>query len=140
MNAEWGLPTTSPQAAYCWGARAIYRLNYEEVTIDIPGDRQAWEGAHTKETRLALSTWINSKAMSHLKRKLSKLGIGISSEELVTIEGDGFRLSASPKKSHGYLYLVAEPFSDAQEPLGPAEEPKRNPPKNARRKYGTKNA
>jgi hypothetical protein len=135
MKADWGLPTTDPQASYCWGARAIYRLNYEEVTIDIPWDRQAWDGEHSKETRLALSTWINSKAMNQLKKKLSKLGIGGSSEELISIEGDGFRLSASPKASHGYLYLVAEPCLSATECLVPLEDPQRNPPKNARRKY-----
>lgn len=135
MKAAWGLPTKDPNAKFCWGARAIYKMNFEEVTIDIPWDRQDWEGEHTKEERLALSTWINTRAMNHLKIHLSKRGIGISSDQYVSIDGDGFHLCASPKASHGHLYIVAEPCAESTTVLEPIPEPQRKKPKNARRSY-----
>jgi hypothetical protein len=134
MKAEWGLETKDPNAKFCWGARAIYKLNFEEVLIDILHDRQSWAGEHTTKDRISLSTWLNTKALNHLKVKLAKRGIGSASSESESIEGDGFCLCASPRASYGYLYLVAEPCT-VTTPLVEIEEPKRKLPKNARRSY-----
>jgi len=94
--------------------------------IDIVWDRQGWGGEHTFEERNRLSNWWN-RARDVLEARLRELGVDGSSEEVVTVAGDGYRCSACPRRSFGYLYLVVEPDPSATEPLRlpPKDKPKR---------------
>lgn len=74
----------------------------------------------------ALCRWLNEKAKPALMAKLDRRGINGASEERVRVAGDGYRLTASPLRSYGYLYMVAEPDPRATAPL-PEQEEARHP-------------
>jgi hypothetical protein len=113
-------PDGIPGAA--WGARAIYRLKRERVyrngrpakngaqrtvaEIDLVWDRQSWQGGSNRE-RDALKGWINRRGLVALRRACAKAYLAGNSDELVTVERDGYVITASPKRSHGYLYIGA---------------------------------
>lgn len=119
---EWGgtVPSAAPVA---WGARAIYKIGSVEVrftkagkrlkrprevteaTIDILWDRQSWHGEPA--ACKALSAWLNKKALPALRRECVARYITGDSDERVEIDGDGYKLVASPRESYGYLYITA---------------------------------
>lgn len=126
----WGLTGVLPDGtSLAWGARAIYSLcmvdrplgrapksrrsriasvSYE-ASIDLVWDRQGFSsGPHvTPDEYRALGTWIDTKAIPALKRLCQ--GQMITTDEDITIEyaSGGYKIVASPRASHGYLYITA---------------------------------
>ena len=77
--------------------------------IDIPYDRYGWAGESSLDERKALVKWLNSKGMKALEKLLAKECVGGDQNMRVEVSGEGFKLSANPNASFGYLYLVCEP-------------------------------
>lgn len=120
---EWGLRAPEGYNGVRWGARAIFNtrgefqtvkkgrkhIRYERVyvprcDIDIPWDRQSLTGG-TDAERKALADWVNESGMAALKKELVKQSIDNTCDATVTVRGKGYVLSASPRGSHGYLYI-----------------------------------
>jgi hypothetical protein len=120
MDASWGLPTVG-EPTYCWGARAIWSAGR---MLDILWDRQGWAGTSTEAERKALADWFNDKGRPAMDRALDAAGIDGSSAERVTVAGDGYRLTGSPRGSCGYCYLVCEPDPTAMGTVALPRKPK----------------
>jgi len=101
LNPGWGLKP-EPGAIVAWGARAIYK-SYP-VDVDLLGDRMGMAGGN-KVDRRCLADWINKVGLKLLKEQCATRGIRGDSEEVVRIEAGDFVLVASPRASHGYLYI-----------------------------------
>jgi hypothetical protein len=101
-----------------WGARAIYRYDFKapvgrRASVDLVWDRGQMEGA--KKDRDVLSCWLDAVALPKLREELERLVILPNDEETVFLDSPNCRLWATPRKSHGYLYigaLVFEPVPD----------------------------
>jgi hypothetical protein len=126
LTLAWGGP--APEGAtVAWGARAIYSLKHHdtkrawaprgklgrvlvkahtECMIDLLYDRQAGAGG-TEADRAALGAWINRVGIPAIKRACVKSYLTGDSDESVTVERDGYVITASPRSSYGYLYLTA---------------------------------
>lgn len=110
-----------------WSARAIFeRGNRADplslMRIDIVWDRQQMEGG-TEQEREAFNQWIQVKGLP-LLRKLVKLDrLEPSENREISLELDGYRLVADPKRSHGYLYIGAWPIEDRTSALAPVYPP-----------------
>lgn len=120
----WGL-AAPPEAIIAWGARAIYKLQdvavkvrtgchlshriVNKAEIDIPHDRQAGAFAPdtTEQSRAALYRWLNTKGLLRLRRECVKQYLTGDSTDEVIINDGLYHLKASPRASHGYLYIVA---------------------------------
>jgi hypothetical protein len=105
-----------------WGARAIYRLRRERVyrngrpakngaqrtvaEVDLVWDRQSWQGGSNTD-RNRLKSWVNKHGLPALRRECAKQYITGDCAEVVTIERDGYVITASPRESYGYLYIGA---------------------------------
>jgi hypothetical protein len=104
----WGLDCVEG-TRYHWSARAIY-------PVDLLWDRMAVEGDATEGERKALGAWLDNKALPYLRAWFAE-GENVpyqSEDREVTVSGDGYTLRASPRASHGYLYLSAAPDPSAQ--------------------------
>jgi len=105
----WGLqPPEGTEAA--WGARTIYT---PPDGIDVLHDRQSSRG--TDKVRAALVGWINDHGMDLLRGRLRVSVLRGNSNETIKIEDRGYVIEASPRGSHGYLYLVVYPVSPVHE-------------------------
>lgn len=105
-----------------WGARAIYKLGSERVyrngrptkndarrtvaEIELLWDRQSWQGG-TNAERDKLKGWINRRGLAALRRACIKQYLTGDSADTITIEQDGYIMTASPRESYGYLYIGA---------------------------------
>ena len=131
VRLRWGLQPPA-SALRAWGARAVYGTHtsngYFHVTsVDIVGDRQdffcvgetgtedhgpdelSWHSDQLAHGEFI--QWAQRFSRSHMAAELERLGVGPESERTVEMERlDGpFRrvLKASPRRSFGYLFLVA---------------------------------
>jgi len=116
----WGLPLPV-SVPFGWGARLIH-------PVDVVWDRQGlvgdWQLAGTKAAcpeADALVAWLNTTALPYL-RAVEAYGEGLprrDEDREVTVSGDGFTLRANPRRSYGYLYVVAYPDPSATGPTPP---------------------
>jgi hypothetical protein len=122
MPHWFGLHAPNGTHGPAWGARALYaagpitikitRRGREKivtrfnVAIDLLHDRQQMHGGNIDE-RAALSAWIDTAGLVLLRERLSERSIMPSSTEVVAVENQGFVIMGAPRRSHGYLYLVA---------------------------------
>ncbi len=106
-----------------WGARAIYT---DRCVIDILPDRQGFAGGDLK-ARKALMSWLNGTGLRDLRKLVKAQWLSRQSAEVVAVERDGYRLEASPQRSHGYLYMGAWklPAAAAVAETAPPAKPKR---------------
>ena len=94
----WGLK--APEGVeVSWDARAIFR----DGVIDLLPDRQSWAG----EDRKPLMGWLNSKGIAGIQNVCDDAYLAPESAETVSFREGGWLIKASPRASHGYLYLVA---------------------------------
>lgn len=110
LTLMWGLQPP-PDARIAWGARAIYKPTSDApgyATIDLLYDRQSADALHevTDAERKALANWIDRVGLPKLKRECRARYLTHDSMAEVVIERDGYTLKASPRASHGYLYIV----------------------------------
>jgi len=110
MSLQWGLAPERPYLA-AWGARAIWtgaNLDGTPCPIDLLPDRQ--DAVGDKASRHTLEMWVR-RALPEMRRKLHDERI-LESDNLETVITDDLGLErmtlrANPRRSHGYLYLVA---------------------------------
>lgn len=104
----WGL-TPHENVKFWWGARAIF---YPPAGIDLLPDRQQMTGG-TEDERKKLSNWINNIGLYKLKEELAHKNVGAGSDILIAVDDKkaGFIMMANPRKSYGYLYISAMPYS-----------------------------
>jgi len=90
-----------PPAAVCaWSARAIFR----DGQIDLLPDRQASTAVDGTDPD-AFHSWLSHTGMPAI-RTLAQPLRGSDTTTVETNDGD-FHIEASPKQSHGYLYIAA---------------------------------
>ncbi len=113
LKLAWGIqPPEGVPVAY--GARAIYSLdekrvrrNYQTIaTIDIVHDRQSLAGDPKlgDGLRKALRALLPA-----LKKACEDAVLDKGSRDELVVECEGYTLHASPRASHGYLYIGAWP-------------------------------
>jgi hypothetical protein len=129
MNSWYGLqpPQSLPPGTPTWGARAIFSVTSSKepvryksgpkkgqlklgeyrfalrYNVELLWDRQQFHGTDGKQ----LQDWINNKGLRLLKDQLHDNGISPSDDATVTVSDGCFNILASPKRSFGYLYIVA---------------------------------
>lgn len=96
----WGLEPPAA-ATSAWGARAIYTTG--PMTIDLLPDRQAAFGPRVR----SLIDWMNESGLPALKRELLAHDVRPADQQRIEVLDGAFKLAASPRGSHGYLYIVA---------------------------------
>jgi len=119
----WGLqPPDGATAA--WGARAIYTFDHRAAmsnltkagkqrvrgrkparVVDLLHDRQGGVGEPAALTGLA--GWINRVGLPWLRAEVDRLRLACDSAQVVTYTDGSYTIAASPKASHGYLYIGA---------------------------------
>lgn len=82
----------------------VIKLGTFELELDLPDDRQGWSASH-KDIRHELANWFNTVGIDTLKKHLDDAAIEPSGNEIVEFEKDGYHVMASPRASHGYLYV-----------------------------------
>lgn len=107
--------------------RKVIHRAYTEALIDIPHDRQAVADkrhappadvanniankikiAELQKERADFATWINKTALPALKKWCVKQYITTgSAEKFELLDGSSYAMIASPRESHGYLYITA---------------------------------
>lgn len=99
---EWGLfPIPDGEYLAIWGARAIL----EDGRIILLPDRQQMLG--NLDTKDILCRWINHTGLPNLKHHIKTNCWNGSTEDIFILDLWPFQLRASPRRSHGYLYLTA---------------------------------
>lgn len=91
-------------ATVAWGARAYYTFK-KEPKIDLLWDRQSVAGP--EEARRALCAWVNATGLPLLEKELNERFVRTCDDVTVTVTEGGYTLTASPRRSYGYLYLGA---------------------------------
>ena len=120
IKLEWGLQPP-PSVEMAWGARAIYDPGQGQYAIDLVPDRKSIVGGTDKE-REALYRWLDTKGLKAIKHHALQ-NLDITSDETVGWSDGIYTIAASPKASHGYLYIVAFPAlpGTVAEPMPKAE-------------------
>jgi hypothetical protein len=98
-NLEWGLQAPA-EAKAAWGARAIFKRG---PAIDIVFDRQDAFGDEEKVKDLV--EWMRTTGLPMLEEATADLSP--TSDQTVSIRRGKRNIKASPRRSHGYLYIVA---------------------------------
>jgi hypothetical protein len=131
FQKHWfGLPVPEGvNAVRAWGARAILRNervvkpvkrkgrtvghDYDmKVSVDMVGDRSQYRGPDiTSAEAKAFFKWIDKTGIPELCKAVQEAGLGLDEDRPITVgkTGDGpkYTLVANPRKSYGYLYVVA---------------------------------
>lgn len=109
------------------GSKVVQRASSRtEASIDIPYDRHEMIGptdaptveaapsvagelarAAAEAERKALGKWIDKVGLPAVRKWCVKAYVTGDSEERFTMQSDGYTITASPKGSHGYLYICA---------------------------------
>lgn len=86
-----------------WGARGIFKPNDKYCKLDIPYDRQSYEG--DKHNSDDFMFWINYGFMEKLEKRYGELSS--DQNKVIRIESDGGRFvgEVSCQNSSGYLYI-----------------------------------
>jgi len=112
LEPSWGIkPPTDTNIVAAWGARAIYKpAGIDDSAAErhwrLTGKQSRAKGRHVPAKIMdvkRLKKWVNTKGL----RLLSKLSLVDNSKEIVTYTDGPFTITASPKGSHGYLYIGA---------------------------------
>ncbi len=103
------LPTGIPCA---WCARAIYYTR-PDIYIDLVPDRMHTHGDKNNETVKRMHDWLNKTGIPELRRVCSEMRIASNSHSHIEYKSDGHIIRATPNGSHGYLYIVGYPLSEA---------------------------
>ena len=102
MARDFGIYPDDITPKLWWGARAI--ATDRKHGIDIPYDRQNFEGDKDSPDKKDFFDWLNNVAIPELDRRFKNY-------ENVNIEFDSdderFRLVADDRSSGGYLYIGA---------------------------------
>jgi len=96
---EWGLQAPADAKA-AWGARAIFKRG---PAIDVVWDRQDAFGE--EKTVQDLVEWVRTTGIPALEDATEDLSP--ASDQIVSIKKGKRTIKASPRRSHGYLYIVA---------------------------------
>jgi hypothetical protein len=116
LHTQFGLGFRSEVAAW-WSARAIY--HDREYMVEILWDRQCSSEQNTtapgaipvlanEAAQKKLTKWLNlKKTTKALKKALEEEGVPRDGWDIVEIDDGDFFLIASPRASHGYLYIGA---------------------------------
>jgi hypothetical protein len=131
LQKHWfGLPVPEGvKPVRAWGARAILGnervvkrvkrkgrtvgRDYDtKVTIDMVGDRSQYRGPDiTAPEAKAFFKWIDKTGLPELRKAADEAGLTPDEDRPITVgkTGDGpkYTLVANPRKSYGYLYIVA---------------------------------
>lgn len=127
ISLMWGGFPPSPTARIAWGARAIFNLLADPVRdrrgrlvryqsradLDIPYDRQEMQVAEgvgeCEPERRALVTWINDVGLPKIRTLIEEGDVNTGSPKIVAHASPcgRYQITASPRASHGYLYIVA---------------------------------
>jgi hypothetical protein len=116
----WGIDPNEGRATplrLWWGARAIFRPEHRNPTIDIVHDRQAFStyDPDTDTARAELMAWLLKKGLPALEQALDAQGVGTATRKRVKVRDRAFQVIADRKGSRGYLYIAAwkdEPFHE----------------------------
>jgi hypothetical protein len=136
MEHWFGLPLPEGvNAVRHWGARAILRLDrhvrpikrkgrivgrdYTTTTvIEMVPDRSQYRGSDIESPEAkAFFRWLDKTALPQLRKDADKRGLAPDDELMLMIDDGCYHLRANPRKSYGYLYIVA--WEDADEPKTP---------------------
>ena len=131
-DLEWGISPPT-ERVLAWGARAIFK-GYGD--FDLLWDRMGMEGG-TEEQRKQFGAWLDKKGIPALKELLKKECVGSSEDRSVSIQLDGWFITANPRMSCGYLYIGAFPCDNGDpnympEPVDLSPPPKSQPKKKRR--------
>lgn len=99
---RWGrFPDVKPEQ--WWGGRAIVSMEYG---IDIPRDRQSYEGDVLMEDTASFMKWINEQAMPELNRMVKSTLLYNQSQVVELHSKDNrYKCEACCNNSGGYLYI-----------------------------------
>ncbi len=125
-NHWFGLPIPEGvEPVRAWGARAILRndpakkpvkkkgriVGYDTtivVTFDVLHDRQTYRGPDiTKPEAKAFFRWIDTVGLATLGKMADKTGLAPSDDIELPVDDGKYHLRANPRRSYGYLYIVA---------------------------------
>jgi hypothetical protein len=129
LAKHWfGLPVPEGvQPVRAWGARAILRNEQirkpvrrkgrvvghdysTKVTFELVPDRANYRGPDDDGMR-AFFKWLNTDGLKALAKTIDEASLGLDEDRTLTVgrSGDGpsYTLNANPRKSYGYLYIVA---------------------------------
>jgi hypothetical protein len=131
ISKHWfGLPIPDGvRPVRAWGARAILRNEPEKkpvkkkgrivgydtatkVTFDLLGDRSQYRGPDvTSAESKAFFKWIDKEAIPELLKAVDEACLGLDEDRPVSLGRTGttpkYMMIANPRKSYGYLYIVA---------------------------------
>ncbi len=87
-----------------WGIRSIYNRDF---TFDILHDRQQFSdySDDTRAERQAIVKWLDTRGRKLLVKRLRGDDVHPGDNRVVHLQDGRFNVVASPKASHGYLYL-----------------------------------
>lgn len=131
LNKHWfGLPVpegVTPVRA--WGARAILKNDWEKkpvrkkgrvvgydqtlkVRFELLSDRSQYRGPDIDAPEAkAFFRWLDEHGIPDLAKAVDEAGLGLDEDRPVTVgkTGDGpkYTVLANPRRSYGYLYIVA---------------------------------
>lgn len=86
-----------------WGARGIFEPNDKYCKLDIPYDRQNYEGDKNNSDDFIF--WINNSFLKKLEKHYVELSSDQSKVVKITSDSGRFIGEASCKNSGGYLYI-----------------------------------
>ena len=110
---DWGLtPIPDGEFLAVWGARAIFVRR--EISL-LPNRQQMF--GH-QDARNELCDWINHVGLPKLKRHVEENHWDGATEETFTIDDWPIQMKASPRRSHGYMYLTATMRGEEKFPDG----------------------
>lgn len=106
IGEVWGLEAPD-NALVSWGARGIFT----QAQIDLLGNRQGLRGGADPEVARAFFVELNSRVMPVMRRNY-KLAVEVgalspTSSDDVVLYDDGIVFLANPRRSYGYVYVVA---------------------------------
>lgn len=127
VSSHWfGLPVpegVTPVRA--WGARAILiqrstrkpvmrrgrvkgYMNEMTTGIETLPDRSQYRGPgiESKESK-AFFRWLDLQGMAELRKLADKMGLAPNDDIEVKVDHDNYHIRANPRRSYGYLYIVA---------------------------------
>src|SRR5262245_59154844 len=108
-----------------WGARAILRTEWvvkpvkrkgktvgrdseTKVSVETLADRSQYRGPDiTAPEAKAFFAWLDQKGMPTLRKTADKLGLDPGEDTELPVDDGKYHLRANPRKSYGYLYIVA---------------------------------
>lgn len=104
MSDHWFGLQPPERAVRAWGARAIYQHG-TKWPIDLLPDRQSWRP--DEQPPAEFEEWVNQIGLAWLRKEVTDLYLSPASEEVLRHDDGPYTIEASPRRSHGYLYIVA---------------------------------